>query len=73
MITRFFRGQVNLLLKRSNILIERLSFIRKKLQLEIKTYISKVEIELESLQYRVEQLLNDPDFGANYLLKNQIQ
>lgn len=73
MITRFFRGQVNLLLKRCNILIERLSFIKKKLQPEIETYISKVEIELESLQYKVEQLLNDPDFGANYLLKNQIQ
>ena len=73
MITRFFRGQVNLLLKRCNILIERLSFIKKKLQPEIETYISKVEIELESLQYKIEQLLNDSDFGVNYLLKNQIQ
>lgn len=73
MITRFFRGQVNLLLKRCHILLERLSSIRKKLQPEIETYIDKVETELESLQRRVEQLLSDPDFGANYLLTNQIK
>lgn len=73
MITRFFRGQVNLLLKRCHILLERLLSIRKKLQPEIETYIDKVEAELKSLQSRIEQLLSDPDFGANYLLKNQIQ
>lgn len=72
-ITRFFRGQVNLLLKRCNILAGRLSSIRKKLQPEIEAYIGKVVVELDSLQYDLEQLLNDPDFGSNYLLKNQIQ
>lgn len=73
MVTRFFRGQVNLLLKRCNILLNRLSSVKEKLQPEITTYVTKVETELDSLKYDIEYLLNDDDFGADYLLKNQIQ
>ncbi|WP_353933387.1 hypothetical protein WJM97_23165 (plasmid) [Okeanomitos corallinicola TIOX110] len=71
MMSQFFCGQVMLLLKRCHTLIEHLKDLNN-LPEELKLHINNVSTELEKLAYDIQEIINDPDFGVEILLKNQI-
>lgn len=68
----FLRGQIRLLLKRCRTLQERLSEI-DRLPRGLNQYIKAIATELSKLSLDIEQLLQDPNLGSEFLLKNQIQ
>jgi hypothetical protein len=66
----FFAGQVRLLHKRSLILLEHLRS-HTHLKPEVQTHVERLELHLQSISLGLEAMLNDPDFGAEVLLRNQ--
>jgi hypothetical protein len=67
----FFAGQVRLLQKRCLTLLAHLRS-HTKLRSEFKTHTEQLERHLNVISFGLEEMLNDPDFGAPVLLRNQI-
>jgi|SRR6266850_1052102 len=70
MPSRFFSGQVHLLLKRCLTLIERLNSLQD-LPTELAPHVSELNNTLNRIRLAIENLLNDPDFASPSLLVNQ--
>jgi len=68
---RFFSGHVRLLFKRCEILRSRISSM-SHLPEELRSYKLNLDEELRSLGENIKSLLEDPDFGAPCLVRNQI-
>lgn len=71
MHSEFFCGQVQLLLKRCRVLKKDLESL-KTLPAELNFHLNSVVTELERLEYDIKKLIDDPNFGDSFLLKNQI-
>ncbi|MDJ0800297.1 MAG: hypothetical protein QNJ51_26400 [Calothrix sp. MO_167.B12] len=71
MPSQFFCGQIRLLLKRCHSLRKDLQSL-KHIPEELNFHLNNVDAELEKLVYDIQQLIDDPDLGVNFLLKNQI-
>ncbi len=71
MTSQFFCGQIRLLLKRCHLLRKHLQSL-KDIPKELNLHLNKVDSELEKLVYDIKKLIDDPDLGVSYLLKNQI-
>ncbi len=70
MPARFFSGQVRLLLKRCRVLREHLHEL-KGLPDELQPHLREIDDSLGKLEGGLQDLLADPDFGAEPLLRNQ--
>lgn len=67
----FFAGQVKLLHKRCETLLHHLRS-HKHLKPELQPHVRLLEQKLDAISLGLNALLNDPDFGADVLLRNQI-
>jgi hypothetical protein len=67
----FFAGQVKLLHRRCETLLDHLRS-HTHLTPELQPHAKRLEHSLNAIYLGLEALLNDPDFGADVLLRNQI-
>ncbi|GAB1545300.1 hypothetical protein NUACC21_79760 [Scytonema sp. NUACC21] len=44
----------------------------KTLPKELNLYLNNIDTELEKLTHDIQKIIDDPDFGVSYLLKNQV-